>query len=183
MWVDQEPAPSHRTPGLKRLEVPLMDSSIIRKEGTPTMTTTDTLRLSFLPESRLRSQRQWTHKNWLCRFRCMKRCQRSIRDRKKRSIRKSILKRSVGRPNNILRKRMLHLMVREPLDLCKKIQKSSRRAISELKRMTFSHPLIKEEQLLTLILILVQVQALRAANPKRIILADLKFRSPSRPLK
>ena len=141
------------------------------------------IRLSFLLEFHPRLQRQWTHKNWLYKFKCMRRCQRSIRGKKKRSIRKSILKRSVGRPKNILRKKRLHLMVKEPPDLCMKIQRSSQKAISVLKRMTSSHPLIKEEQPQTLILILVQVQALQAANPKKIIQVDQKFRSPSLPLK
>ena len=62
-WVDQGPAQSHRTPGLKLLEVPPMGNSIISKEGTPTMITTDIARLSFLQESLLRLQRQWTLKN------------------------------------------------------------------------------------------------------------------------
>lgn len=162
-----------------------MVSSIIRKEETNTMTVIYNLRirLSYLPESHLRSQRQWTHKNWPCRFRCMRRCLGSIRGRRRKSIRKSTLKRSVGRPNSILRKRMLHLMGKKPPDLCKKIQRSYQRAISVLKRMTSSHLLIKEELLRTLILILVQVQALLAANLKRIIRADQKFRRPSHPLK
>jgi hypothetical protein len=63
-------------------------------------------------------------------------------------------------------------MAREPPDSCKKIQKSNPRAISVRKKMTSSHPLIKEELLQTLILISVEVQALLAAYPKRAILAD-----------
>ena len=107
-----EPVQSHRIQELKQLlEVHLILLNTTKKEATPMMTMIDTANLSCLPVYHLRSRQLWIPKNLLYRYRCMRRCPRSIRDKRKKNSKKSISRRSAGRPSSILRKMMRHPVV------------------------------------------------------------------------
>jgi hypothetical protein len=93
----------------------------------------------------------------------MRRCRRSISDRKRRSNKRSTSKMSAGRLNNILRRKRLLLMGRELLDSLK-TRRNSPRAVKGRERMISSHlqTRVVQQQILTSISEL--GRALRAAN-------------------
>ena len=178
-----------RAPSLRTLAHKLLSkyniSSSSKKEGTPVMTTIVMLSLSRITchlAYRPRSQQPWNHKSWRFRYRCMRRCRRSISDRKRRSNKRSTLRMSAGRLNNILRRKMLLLMGRGLVDSLK-TRRNSRRAVRGLQRMTSSHLQTRGAQQQILTSISEAGQALRAANLLRIIQADQKCRNQSHPPK
>ena len=155
-------APSLRTLALKQLSKYITS----KKEGTPAMTMIDmrnlskiTCHLAYLP----RLQQRWTHKSWLYRYKCMRRCRRSISDRKRRSNKRSTSKTSAGRLNNILRRKRLLLMGRELLDSLK-TRRNSPRAVKGKERTISSHLQTRVVQLQILTSISELGRALLAAN-------------------
>ena len=137
-----------------------------------------TCHLAYRP----RSQQPWNHKSWRFRYRCMRRCRRSISDRKRRSNKRNTSRMSAGRLNNILRRKMLLLMGRGLVDSLK-TRRNSRRAVRGLQRMTSSLLQTRGAQQQILTSISEAGQALRAANLLRIIQADQKCRNQSHPPK
>jgi hypothetical protein len=135
-------------------------------------------RLSFHREYHLRLQQPWTLKSWPCRFRCSRKCRRSIRNRRKRSSRRSISRRSAGRPNSILNLRPL-VMGRDLPDLCRRTQRDSLRVVSDRLKTISSLLLIKVALLLTSISTSEVEQALK---PRRQIQAHLRLKKQRHPL-
>jgi hypothetical protein len=93
-----------------------------------------------------RLQQRWTHKSWLFRYKCMRRCLRSISDRKRRSNKRSTSKTSAGKLNNILRRKKVLLMDRELSDSLK-TRRNSPRAVKGQQRTISSHLQIRVVQL------------------------------------
>ena len=172
-----------RAPSLRTLALKLLSKYITsKKEGTPVMTMIDMPNLSKITchlASRPRLLQRWTHKSWLYRYKCMRRCRRSISDRKRRSNKRSTSKTLAGRLNNILRRKRLLLMGRELLDSLK-TRRNSPRAVKDKERRTISSQMqIREVQLQILISTSELGRALLAANQLRIIQAGQKCRNQS----
>jgi len=170
-------APSLRTLALKQLSKYITS----KKEGTPAMTMIDMPNLSkitCLLASPPRLQQRWTHKSWLFRYKCMRRCRRSISDRKRRSNKRSTSRTSAGKLNNILRRKMLLLMDRELVDSWK-TRRDSPRAVKGQQRTISFHLQTRVAQLQISTLISELVRVLLAANLLRIIQAGQKRRKQS----
>lgn len=132
------------------------DLSSIRSVAMPMTIMIDmSSKSSCLRGSLPRSRRPWTLKSWLCRSRCLRRCPASISGRRRRNTRRSTSRRSAGRLNSILRKRINNnlLTVREPVVSSLRTQKSSQSRVSASKKMISSLLPIREvlQQISTLI--------------------------------
>jgi hypothetical protein len=166
----EESADPPQAPSLRTHEHRTLSFNIsIKKEGTLTMIVIDMSqsRISSHPEYHLKVRLPWIHKSWPCKSRCSRKCLRSIRNRRTRSNKKNISKRSAGRPNNILKLRDL-VTVKEQLGLYRRTQRDSLRVVRDQLKTISSHQQIKVVPLLTSISTLEVEQARQATNPRRL---------------